>query len=51
MTKQKPYTAVRLPDTLKEQLKEIAELEHWTQNQALIEATKLLVEKYQKHIN
>lgn len=38
-----PQTAVRIPPDLKEQLKEKAEREHWSLNQAVIEAIKLLI--------
>jgi non-homologous end joining protein Ku len=36
--------SLRLPKEIREQVKEIAEKEHWTFNQAMVEAAKLLIE-------
>jgi predicted DNA-binding protein len=36
-------TPIRIPPDLKEKLLEVAEMEHWTMNQALLEAIKLLI--------
>lgn len=38
-------TCIRIPPDLKEQLREIAETEHWTFNQTVVEAIKSLIEK------
>lgn len=38
-----PLTPIRIPEDLKEELKEIAKREHWSMNQAVIEAIKLLI--------
>ena len=42
-TNKVPQTPLRIPNELKEQLKEIAQREHWTLNQTMIEAIKLLI--------
>jgi predicted transcriptional regulator len=36
-------TPIRIPPDLKEKLLEIAEREHWTMNQAMLEAIKILI--------
>lgn len=36
-------TAFRIPNKLKDQVNKLAEKEHWTFNQAIIEAVKLLI--------
>lgn len=38
-----PQIHVRLPQELREQLDEISKREHWTLNQAMIEAVKMLL--------
>lgn len=38
-----PQTNVRIPEQLKEQLRERAEREHWTMTTAIVEAIKLLL--------
>lgn len=38
-------TSVRIPPDLKKQLEEIAASEHWTFNQSVVEAIKLLVKE------
>ena len=38
-------TSVRLPPDLKKQLEAIAEKEHWSFNQSIIEAVKFLVKE------
>jgi uncharacterized protein (DUF1778 family) len=45
-TNKTPQTAIRIPPDIKEQIKDIAELEHWNFNQAMLEAAKLLIAKY-----